>query len=229
MKIEDLMTRDVISVLPEATLKEVATILVERRISGVPVCNEGGRVLGVVSEADILHKEQGFEPSEGLFGRLAERADGERARAEARTAGDAMTTPALTIEPWAPVPVAARLMLEKHVNRLPVVQHGRLIGIVTRADLVRAFHRTDEEIERELVEDVVRRTLWLSPETIQIQVSDGEVTLAGATETRTIAQLLESFAGRVPGVVGVRSELTWTVDDLARRDRLETAGPPRTI
>ncbi len=226
MKIDELMTRDVVSVPPEATLKEVATILVERRISGVPVCAADGHVLGVVSEADILHKEQGFEPPTGLLSRLLDSADEEQSRVQARTAGEAMTAPAITIEPWAAVPRAARLMLERQVNRLPVVQDGRLIGIVTRADLVRAFHRTDEEIERELVDDVLRRTLWLSPESVGVKVDDGEVTLTGTTETRTTAGLVETLARRVPGVVAVRSELTWTIDDRARRAKLE-AGAPR--
>jgi CBS domain-containing protein len=229
MKIDELMTRDVVSVQPEATLKEVAAILVERRISGVPVCTAEGEVLGVVSEADILHKEQGFEPATGILGRLLESADAEQSRARARTAGDAMTAPAITIERWAAVPLAARLMLGRHVNRLPVVQDGRLVGIVTRADLVRAFHRTDEEIERELVDDVRHRTLWLSPDTIEVQVEDGEVRLLGTTETRTTAGLIETLARRVPGVVDVRSELSWTIDDRARRSRRPAPARPRSV
>jgi predicted transcriptional regulator len=128
-----------------------------------------------------------------------------------------MTSPALTIEPCRPVAEAAKLMVEKGINRLPVVSGGRLVGIVTRADLVRAFHRPDEEIEHEISDDVLLSTLWIDPGRVSISVSNGEVSLSGEVETRTQAELVEAYVRRVPGVVDVHSELTWTVDDLARR------------
>jgi len=219
MRIDELMTRDVLSVTPRTPLKRVAELLAERRISGLPVCGPDGEVLGVVSEADVLWKERGPAPKAGLLGRLLDTSDEERARVQARTAGEAMTSPAITIRPGATAAQAARLMLEYKINRLPVVDGRALVGIVTRADLVRAFARSDEEIGRELVEDVILHTLWLSPESVHVAVKGGEVMLTGAVENRSSAELLMAYARRVPGVVGVRSALTWTTDDLARRMR----------
>jgi CBS domain-containing protein len=108
-------------------------------------------------------------------------------------------------------------MLERQVNRLPVVLEDKLVGIVTRADLVRAFHRPDEEILREISEDVLLQTLWISLDRVTISVEGGEVSLAGEMENRTQAELAVAYVSRVPGVVDVHSDLTWQVDDLARR------------
>jgi len=220
MKIEQIMTTDVVTVSPETSLKEVARTLTGRRISGVPVCDAEGVVLGVVTEADILRKEQGFVPEPGgLLGWLFEKADAEGSRLLARTAAEAMTSPAVTIAPEASVNDAARVMTMRGINRLPVVREGGLVGIVSRADLVRAFHRTDAEIELELKEDVLLHTLWVLPEDVRVSVEDGVVTLTGAVENRTQAELVSAYARRVPGVVDVRSDVTWRVDDQARRMR----------
>ena len=220
MRVEELMSRDVTTVEPETPLKEVAALLSRHRISGVPVCGEDGRVLGVVSEADILRKEEGRAPEGGgLLSWLFERDDESLAKAAARTAGEAMTSPAVTIEPKRPVSEVARLMVERGINRLPVVRGDELVGIITRADLVRAFHRPDDEIRREIYEDVLLRTLWISPEHLTVSVEQGEVTLGGEVENRTEAELAVAYVRRVPGVVDVRSKLTWRVDDLARRTR----------
>lgn len=117
--------------------------------------------------------------------------------------------PAITIPGGATVLDAAALMLEHRVNRLPVVDGGRLVGIVTRADLVRTFTRSDDDIERELRDDVLLRTLWRSPDSIGIDVRGGEVQLSGRVENELAAEALVSFARRVPGVVAVESRLTW--------------------
>lgn len=210
MRVQDVMTSEVVSVAPEATLKEVAGLLASRRISGVPVVDAAARVVGVVSEADILRKEAG-----GL---------------DARTAGEAMSTPAIVIGRTRDVAEAARLMTERAVNRLPVVDdEENLLGIVTRADLVRAFVRSDDEIARELREDVFLATLWIDPATVEIRVENGEATLSGEVPTKADAQLLEHFAARVPGVVSVRGDLRWRVDEprLPRTDPRVPATPMR--
>jgi CBS domain-containing protein len=215
MKIEEVMSRDVVTVTPDASLKAVAGILIERGISGLPVCDAEGRVLGVVSEGDLLFKEQGRDLRRGaLFGRMAA-----EAKSDARTAGDAMSAPPIVIEPRRPVSEAARLMLQHQVKRLPVISEGRLVGIVTRADLVRAFHRPDADVEHELRDDVMQRVLWIDPDRVSVAVDEGEVRLSGKLDTKTEAELLEAYATAVPGVVGVDSELTWSVDDQARRSR----------
>jgi CBS domain-containing protein len=211
MKVADVMTKDVVAVSPETPLKEVARTLSERRISGLPVVDGDGRVVGVLAESDIVRQEQGTERDRGLLARVIE---GPPLRLEARTAGEAMNAPAVTVEPGDEVAEAARLMTEGGINRLPVVDGtGALAGIVTRADLVRAFARPDEEIERELREEVLVRTLWIDPGAVQVSVRDGEVQLDGGVEQKADAELLEFFASRVPGVVAVRSNMSWRLDD----------------
>ena len=208
MKIRDLMTKEVVAIEPGATLKDAAALLASHRISGLPVVDHQGHVAGVLSEADILEKEAGDRGRRSLLGRLLA---GERpGKLEARTVGEAMTSPAITVKPESDAAGAARLMIERKVNRLPVVdaQDG-LVGIVTRADLVRAFVRPDAEIERELRDEVLLGSLWIDPATVEISVQQGEVTLAGEVDTKADARLIESFAVRVPGVVSLQSKLGW--------------------
>ena len=148
--VRDVMTRSVVSVPLVAPLKEVARALVEHRISGVPVVDVDGTVLGVVSEADFLVKEQG--PDEIHYRRLARLIGTPRTsrtqleKLEAITAHEAMTSPAVTIGSGRPIREAAALMTSRRVNRLPVVDDGELVGIVSRGDLVRAYVRTDDEL-----------------------------------------------------------------------------------
>ena len=213
VRVGEVMTRDVVSVTPETPIKDVAAMLVERGISGLPVCDADGAVVGVLSEADLLVKQGGSpERSGGLFAWLVETASApDLAKLRAHTAGEAMTAPAMTVEAASPVSEAARTMVSLGVNRLPVVEDGRLVGIVTRADLVRLFTRSDEEIARDIRQDVVKR-LWIAPERIEVDVEQGEVVLRGEVDTEVEAGLLEKRIPLVAGVVGVRSELSWAVD-----------------
>jgi CBS domain-containing protein len=208
MKIERLMSCDVVTVAPETSLKDAAAILSDRHISGVPVCAADGTVLGVLSEADILRTEQGIGPDVG--GRLRwffRRLDDEIDKLSARTVGEAMTAPALTIRPSEPASAAARLMVTYGVNRLPVVADGKLVGIVTRADLVRAFHRSDDEIAEEIRADVLHRALWVDPDSLSVKVEDGVVTLAGPVENPLTLESIVRETRRVPGVVDIHSHL----------------------
>jgi CBS domain-containing protein len=209
VKVKDVMTGGVVTVTPATKLKAVAVLLAARGISGVPVVDERGAVVGVVSEADVLLKEQGPLPEGVRFPWFRERRDRDAAKHEARTAREAMTSPAITIGPERAVSAAARIMIEHGVNRLPVVKDGRLVGIVTRADLVRAFTRSDPAIAEEIRADVVERAMWLPAGQIEIAVRNGEVELTGEVGTRTDAEVLERLARRVLGVVGVSSRLTW--------------------
>jgi CBS domain-containing protein len=215
MKIKELMRENPIAVGPETPLRDVAIILTEGGFSGLPVIGERLEVLGVVSEADILVKEQGpANRRGGVFGWLLAEEAPDTAKLAARTAVEAMTSPAITIGPEAHVSYAARLMTENGIKRLPVVDsHGTLIGIVTRADLVRAFARPDHEIEREIREDVIRRILWIEAPNVVVRVERGEARLSGRLDRRTDAELLEQFVARVPGVVSVHSTLRWRWDD----------------
>jgi CBS domain-containing protein len=205
MNVKDLMTAPVVAVSPEMPLRKVAAILAERAISGLPVVDERQHVLGVVSESDIVARERGGGSS-GSTGAEPAR------KSTARTAGEAMTSPAITIPPDAPLAAAAACMLDNGVNRLPVVDGtGRLVGIVARADLVRVFARSDAELEREIRQDIVAGAFsWASPGYVRVEVSDGDVTLTGAVESDDVAELLLSMVERVPGVLSVRSELERT-------------------
>lgn len=225
MKIRELMTANAIAVGPETPLRDVAKILVEHRISGLPVIGERLEVLGVVSEADILVKEQGPKAQHGgVVAWLLGGVHVDEKKLAARTAGEAMTAPAITTVPDRDVSVAARLMTEHGIKRLPVVDDdGTLVGIVTRSDLVRAFARTDEEIERELRDDLIR-TLWIEEPTLDVRVQRGEVRLAGKVERRSDAELLPRFAARVPGVVSVHSTIRWAWDDVKATNGKERAG-----
>jgi len=207
MKIRDLMTTEVVTVTPNTSLKDVAALLVDRRISGLPVVDDEQHVLGIVSEADILVREGAEGRREGLLGWLFEPDLGIERKLTATTAGDAMSTPAITVGPSVPVHTAANRMVAAGINRLPVVDDGRLIGIVTRADLVRAFARNDIEIAEEITSEVLKRTLWLEPGSVTVTVTDGAVELSGHVDTETDAELLPLFVQRVPGVVSVRATL----------------------
>jgi CBS domain-containing protein len=196
------------------SLKQVARVLVGRGVSGLPVIDSAGGVLGVISEADLLVKERGARESFGgpLAWLFDDSIGDELRKLEARVAGEAMTSPAITIEADRPVAVAAALMLERGVNRLPVTRDGRLVGIVTRHDLVCAFARADSDVAREIREDVVRRALLLDPTEVEVEVADGDVTLRGRLERRIDADVLPKLVARVPGVVSVQSELSWEDD-----------------
>jgi CBS domain-containing protein len=214
MKIRDVMTKEVLSVAPETPLKEVARLLVEKRVSGLPVVS-AGKVLGVISEGDLLFKERGPAGKPSVLHWLFDPHGADaQLKLEATTASDAMTSPGVTIESRRPIPVAAALMLEKGVNRLPVVDGDKLVGIVTRADLVRAFARDDAEITEEIKEEIFRRGMWLdAPDEIAVSIAEGEVRLDGQVERRTEAEVAEALVGQVTGVVSVDSRLTWREDD----------------
>ncbi len=234
MKVRDVMTAPVLSVSPGTPLKEVARLLMERRISGVPVADEAGKVLGIVSEADFLIKERGprqahdaRRPLAWLFGE--ERRDVEAAKLSATTAGEAMTRPAVTVSADSSLRDAAALMVEKHVNRLPVVDDDRLVGIVTRADMVGAFVRPDEELASLISDDVVRDTMWLEPGQVTVSVSEGVVTLGGTVDRRSTAQILRKLAAQVDGVVRVEDGgLTWELDDRDMQAAPERGVPETT-
>ena len=146
MRIENVMTRAVITVPPGASLKEAARLLVEMRISGLPVVDSDGTVLGVLSEADMLVQARGARRGGGPLAWFIDPLDiSDRLKLAASVVAEAMTAPPVTIESGRTIAAAAELMIERGINRLPVVDLGKLVGIVTRNDLVRAFVGTDAE------------------------------------------------------------------------------------
>jgi CBS domain-containing protein len=217
LQVQDIMSPDVVSVAPSTPLKALGRMLVQRGLSSVPVIDDDGSLLGVVSEEEILLKESGPRGDRsGLARWLVEPLINEDGRKfKAKTAGEAMRSPAVTIRPERSVAAAAEMMIEEGVDQLAVVSDVGLVGIVTRADLVRAFARSDAEIAHEIREDVVKGLLWLAPQSIHVTVEQGEVALTGEVERKLHAELLPALAARVPGVISVHSGLTWS-DDAAQ-------------
>jgi len=200
------MTEDVVSVKPDASLREAASVLVEHRVSGLPVVGEAGEVVGVLSETDIVMKASGGTEHSGYLSWFFD-SDATRGKVAAETVGQAMSSPALTITPDRTVHDAARLMIDERVNRLPVVRGDTLVGILTRSDIVRAFTRTDAELAREIEDDILRRTFWAEPGSVAVAVSDGRVMLTGELETEADREILPLLVSRVPGVVAVSTDL----------------------
>ena len=216
MRVKDVMTRQVVTASPEMSLRELALLLSEHRISGMPVVGAGGTILGVVSEADILAKERGHAAVHAsalnwLFGERA--APDELRRQAATTVGDAMATPAITVDLDRPLREAAALMLDRGINRLPVTANGLLVGILTRADLVRAYLRRDDEALQAIRDQVIRGTMWLDPDDMIVEVREGVARIAGIVDRRSTAVILARLIGLVDGVDLVVNDLRWEFDD----------------
>jgi CBS domain-containing protein len=187
--------------------------MVAHYISAVPVIDADESVVGVVSEADLLYKmESGSGPAHRLIERKRIR-DGRR-KAAAVHAADLMSKPAIIVRSTASIRAAAVLMSENRVKRLPVVDgKGRLIGVVSRADLVRLYARPDDEILADIREYVLRRTLAMDPDSLAVRVHDGVATLAGAVGRRSTVHIVEVLVQAVPGVVDVANHLSYHIDD----------------
>ncbi len=201
-RVRHVMTANVITVSPESSCKHTARLLHDHHISAVPVLAPDGRVTGLVSEADLLPKHDRHP------GHLAGILPGRAAKADARTAGEIMTAPAITIGPDAPIGAAARLMHRQHLKCLPVVDaDGNLTGVVSRHDLLKVFLRPDEQIAAD-VAGVLTAVLLLDPASVSVTVRDGVVTLAGALADPGQVRAAIKLVGDVEGVIAVASKLT---------------------
>jgi len=205
--VKDVMTTHVVAVRLKATYKDMATRLREFRVSAFPVLDEDNRVVGVVSEADLLTKEALEYSTHSVAGGLLH--GRERAKAAAVTAADLMTRPAVTIGPDETVSHAARLMYSRKVKRLPVVDdRGRLVGIVSRADVLSVFSRPDAEIRHDIIENVIIGTVVTDPARFMVAVENGIVTIEGIPENETVGRDMIEEIRHVEGVVAVRNFLT---------------------
>ena len=213
-KVKDVMTRTVAVVAADTPFKEVARRLAEHRVAALPVIDARDRAIGIVSEADLLVKEEHI----GLD-RRGRRATAEDLRkSTATTAREVMTSPAVTIGPDAPLADAARVMHERGFRSLPVVDaDGRVIGIVARRDLLKAFLRTDLEIRAEIDDEIIRDQMWLEPGRVRVQVEQGVVALQGQVERASLIPILVRLAEGVDGVVRVEARLTFELDDIEVR------------
>ncbi|GAU67270.1 hypothetical protein SSP35_04_03550 [Streptomyces sp. NBRC 110611] len=204
--VADLMTPNAVVVQRGTSFREIARLLEEYDITAVPVIDEGERPVGVVSEADLLRRHiEKMGPA---------------------TAEALMTSPAVVAHPEWSVVRAARTMDEKKVKRLPVVDGaGRLIGVISRSDLIQLFLRRDRAIQEEILEDVLTRTLGVPPSAVTVEVTDGMVTLSGAIRRRSLIPVAVRLCESVDGVVEVLDRLTFEEDDTAAQPGRPAAGP----
>ena len=216
--VKDVMTTHVFAVRANAPFKEMAALLRAQRVSAFPVLDEDNKVIGVVSEADLLTKEAlEYGTPRGVSGILRHR---EQAKASGVTAADLLTKPAVTIGPSEPVTHAARLMYARRVKRLPVVNDdGRLIGIVSRADVLSVYARPDGQIREAIINDVIIGAVLTDPGRFTVTVTDGVVTVEGVPETAMAGRDMIEEIRHVEGVVAVRDRLDYP------SDRKTAAGP----
>ncbi len=207
MTVADVMTQNVVAVHVDAEFKEILMAMRRRHMSAFPVLDSGDKVIGVVSEDDLLLKEA--YPGAGESGSFAALCR-DRIKAAALTAGDLMTRPAVTIGPDKTVAEAARLMHSKHIRRLPVVDsHGHLTGIVSRVDLLGAYDRPDADIRNEITERITESGFSLEGATVKVLVAAGIVTIGGSVDSEDTAVSLLDAVRHVGGVVHVRDRLRY--------------------
>jgi CBS domain-containing protein len=205
-KVRSVMTEDVVSVRPHTRFKECVDMIRVHRVGALPVIDAAGRLLGILTESDLLRKE------EGPVGR-------DQSRATARTAAEAMTRALTTSNPDATVAEAARLMHAASVRHLPIIDaEGRLIGIVSRADLLKVFLRSDESLRREIDEVLLQQTLGVPRGALVVEVRDGVVHVSGEVESPSQARLILALIDHVEGVVGVDGELEHRSEDARSND-----------
>ncbi|MFJ9668844.1 CBS domain-containing protein [Streptomyces sp. NPDC101219] len=215
-KVGSVMTTDVVRADYGTPFKEVARLLAAHRISGLPVVDEDDRVIGVLSQTDLITRQAATPGPRRRFPfpGLTRGARRQAAKANARTAGRLMTEPPVTTHADDTVVQAARTMARHQVERLPVLdEEDRLVGIVTRRDLLQVFLRSDREIRDEVIEEVLTRTLWLAPNSIDVSVVEGVVVLSGCMERKSETEIALSMTRRIDGVVGVVDKLTYRLDD----------------
>jgi CBS-domain-containing membrane protein len=214
--VKDLMTTPVVTVGPATPFKEIVGLLAEHRVSAVPVVDDDRHVLGIVSEADLLLKEEFPDPDQNIPLFWTKRRRLERQKAAGATARDLMSSLAVvSTTPEATVAEAARRMHAAGVKRLPVLdEDGRLVGIVSRADLLKVFNRPDEAIRREIMDEVIVGDFMLAPSRFFIHVDDGVVVLQGQVERRSLLPYVLRAVQGVEGVVRVENRLSYDIDDV---------------
>jgi CBS domain-containing protein len=214
--VKDIMSTHVIAVRRNATYKQMAARLREMHVSAFPVVDDDSKVIGVVSESDLLAKEALRDKVPGEFsGMMRSR---EQAKAEGIIAADLMTGPPVTVGPDDTVAHAARLMYDRRVKRLPVVDgDGRLVGIVARSDVLSVYDKADDDIRRDITDNVISNEFHCDPARFTVTVKDGIVTLEGTPGTVAVGHEIVDAARHADGVVAVRDRLTYPAP---ARDRL---------
>jgi len=199
VQVVDLMTTDVITVSRETGIRDAARLMFRNHVSGLPVTASDGTLCGIITEADFLRMEvDRYEGASGI----------------GETVGDVMSEGVVTTGPETEIYDAAKMMTFQDIKRIPVVdEDGRLLGIISRADIVSVFTRPDDVIEDEIREDLIRRVLFIDPDQMDVAVSRGIVTFTGIVGTENEARLLSELASRLDGVLRVENELSWRYTD----------------
>jgi CBS domain-containing protein len=206
LRVRDVMGPATVTVPGELAFRDLARVLSRGGLGIVPVTDADGRVVGVVSESDLLAKAAVAAMPIGSWARLRDHRLREKARAE--TAAELMTAPAVTVHAGTPVAEAAWTAARSRLKRLPVVDHeDRLVGMVTRGNLLAALVRDDESIRADVEERLLRRELQLAPDTVRVHVDNGVVTLDGRVEPGVRRRLLEEV-GDMGDVAEVVDRLT---------------------
>lgn len=219
LKVKDVMTAEPITVGPDAPFKEVANLLIERNIGGVPVVDERFALLGMITETDLITKPGYEDSSRRPMNVVRSLLHGDtqvlkkKPTSERLTAKDIMTSPVKTAAPWDDLEEVSRRLLKHHIGRMPVVDDGRLVGIVSRRDLMRQFHRTDEEIRADVERALHDPLMAESDPRITAIVDDGIVVLTGTVAYPHDVAGIESLVVGVPGVVAVRNGVTAKTDE----------------
>jgi CBS domain-containing protein len=218
MRAEDVMTRNVVTIRADAPVREAARLLVEHRVSGLPVVDAEGRVVGVVTEADLIARQKAPSPRSWWHWFLSdpEQLAEEYRKTEGSTVGDVMTTAVICVDPQMPIEAIATMLDSRGIKRVPVMSRDRLVGIVSRADLVKALasrgpspaaSTSDAEIVRE-INDRLDGEPWAHRFEVMAKSEDGVVALWGLVESESERAATAALASNVPGVKGVRNYLS---------------------
>ncbi|MCQ4084810.1 CBS domain-containing protein [Streptomyces sp. RB6PN25] len=233
--VADLMTHMVVRVHRDTPFQQIAALLDEHAITAVPVVDPGDQPVGIVSEADLLRSQADRPDPSGRSDAPARPAhrrtnpDHRRTKREATTAQELMSSPVVCARPEWNVTEAARVMLDRSVKRLPVVDEaGRLVGIVSRGDLMRVFLRRDSAIRDEIIKDVLIRTMRESPSAVRVDVDNGMVVLTGSVARASLVPMLVGLCQSVDGVVHVEHHLHSEHDDLADTSTYASVGTETT-
>jgi CBS domain-containing protein len=206
--VRDVMTARVVAVKKTASFKEMIALMRKFRVSAFPVIDDAGRVIGVVSQADMLNKEADLATGPGPLSGVLRLHDHNKAAGV--TAGELMTAPPLTVSPTTPLTEAARLMRDRRIKRLPVTNDtGHLIGIISRADVLSVFARPDADIHREANEVAIAESFVEDSRLFGVTVHDGIVTVTGPPQSDQAGHDLIETIRHIDGVVAVRDELSY--------------------
>jgi CBS domain-containing protein len=215
--VASVMTKDPYTVTPQTEFKAIVDLLAVKQISAVAVVASDGFPIGVVSEADLLQKQEndGVDEAQGLF--VGKQARQRMRKAAAVQAKDLMSAPVYTVEPDTTVTAAARELAGRGVRRLFVVEKGKLVGIVSRRDLLAVFRRSDEDIHHEIQQEILVRTLWADPQAVSVTVEGGVVTMLGRLERKCEVEIAGRLVPKIPGVIEVHNRLDYAWNDMPER------------